>query len=258
MRLAWLYLRIGVMNELQYRANFVIQLLQSVIAVGTGLIVLTLIFERTDTLDDWTKPQLLTVLGIFTIVGGVIGFAIEPNMGRIMADVREGTLDYVLTKPVDSQLLVSIREFRLWKLTDVLVGSLVVIWAVLGDSRSSAPTDFASFALALVIGSLMIYCVWLVVTTGAFWFVRMEMMQELFTGLYRAGQYPVGIYPGWLRITLTFLIPIGFAVTVPSEALTGRLSAQTLLLAIGFVCLLFVLTRLVWRFGVRNYSGASA
>ena len=46
-------------------------------------------------------------------------------------------------------------------------------------------------------------------TTGAFWFVRMEQLQELFTGLYRAGQYPVGIYPGWLRFTLSFLVPLG-------------------------------------------------
>lgn len=258
MRIAWLFLRVGVMNELQYRANFVIQLLQSLIAVSTGIIVLALIFAQTDALGGWSRPQLLAVLGVFTIVGGVIGFAIEPNMGRIMADVREGTFDYVLTKPVDSQLLVSVREFRLWKLTDVIVGGVVLGWAVVQDDSLVTVADVLGFVLSLFAGSLMIYCVWLLLTTGAFWFVRMEMLQELFTGLYRAGQYPVGVYPGWLRATLTFVIPIGFAVTVPSEALTGRLTATRLLVAVGFIICLFTLTRLVWRIGVKNYSGASA
>ncbi len=258
MRLALLFLRIGVMNELQYRANFFIQLIQSLVAVGTGLFVLALIFNQTDALGDWSRPQLLAVLGVFTMVGGIIGFGIEPNMGRIMADVRQGTFDYVLTKPVDSQLLVSVREFRLWKLTDVAVGAGVLGWAVATDERGLQPADGLGFLLSLLVGSIMVYCVWLLLTTGAFWFVRMEMLQELFTGVYRAGQYPVGIYPGWLRAGLTFLIPIGFAVTVPSEAVTGRLTLARLALALGFVVFLLTLTRLVWRLGVRNYSGASA
>ena len=131
MRLALLFLRIGVMNELHYRANFVIQLLQSLVAIATGLVVLTLIFDRTDDLAGWTRPQLLVVMGVFTIVGGVIGFAIEPNMGQLMSDVRLGTFDYALTKPVDAQLLASVREFRIWKLTDVLVGGCVLVWGIL-------------------------------------------------------------------------------------------------------------------------------
>lgn len=252
------FLRIGVMNELQYRANFFLQIIQSVVAVGTGLIVLALIFSQTDALDGWTRPQLLAVLGVFTMVGGVIGFIIEPNMGRVMADVRQGTFDYVLTKPVDSQLLVSVREFRLWKLTDVIVGAGVVVWAVIVDDAPTGLANVAGFAVSLLAGSLMIYCVWLMLTTGAFWFVRMEMLQELFTGLYRAGQYPVGVYPGWLRAGLTFLIPIGFAVTVPSEAVTGRLTIGRLAVAVGFVLFLMALTRIVWQWGVKNYSGASA
>ncbi len=258
MRLAMTFLRIGVMNELQYRANFFLQIIQSVVAVGTGLIVLALIFSQTDALDGWTRPQLLAVLGVFTMVGGVIGFIIEPNMGRVMADVRQGTFDYVLTKPVDSQLLVSVREFRLWKLTDVIVGAGVVVWAVIVDDAPTGLANVAGFAVSLLAGSLMIYCVWLMLTTGAFWFVRMEMLQELFTGLYRAGQYPVGVYPGWLRAGLTFLIPIGFAVTVPSEAVTGRLTIGRLAVAVGFVLFLMALTRIVWQWGVKNYSGASA
>ena len=257
-RLAWLHLRIGVMNELQYRANFVIQLLQSLVAIGTGLVVLALIFDRTEQLDGWTRPQLLVVMGVFTIVGGVIGFAIEPNMGRVMADVQEGTFDYVLTKPVDSQLLASVREFRLWRLTDVLVGLVVLVWGLVSLDEHVGVGEVGSFVVTLGAGSVLIYCLWLVLTAGSFWFTRMHMVQELFTGLYRAGQYPVTIYPFWLRMSLTYLVPIGFAVTVPAESLTGRLTLNRLLVTAAFLVVAFAATRLVWRIGTRRYSGASA
>lgn len=257
-RLALLHLRVGVMNEMQYRANFVVQLFQSLVAVATGLVVLSLIFDRTDQLDGWTRPQLLVVMGVFTLVGGIVGFVIEPNMGRVMMDIRQGTFDHVLTKPVDAQLLSSVREFRLWRLTDALVGVVVLSWGIADLDTSLRALDVVGFVLTLAAGTVLVYSLWLAVTTGAFWFVRMEQVQELFTGLYRAGAYPVTVYPTWLRLTLTYLVPIGFAITVPSESLTGRLTWERGLITVGFLTVAFGLTRLLWKAGTRRYAGASS
>ena len=76
LRLTWLHLRVAVMNEVQYRANFFIQLLQSVVLVGTGLVALAVIFDHTTDLNGWSRPELIVVMGVYTAVGGLIGFAI--------------------------------------------------------------------------------------------------------------------------------------------------------------------------------------
>ncbi|MGQ0604732.1 MAG: hypothetical protein ACT4QE_23885, partial [Anaerolineales bacterium] len=47
LKLAWQFLRVGALNELQYRVNFFIQLLQSFIALGVGLVGLWLVFSHT-------------------------------------------------------------------------------------------------------------------------------------------------------------------------------------------------------------------
>jgi len=104
----------------------------------------------------------------------------------------------------------------------------------------------------------MIYCFWLILTTVAFWIVRIDEIHELFSGVYQSGRWPVTLYPEWLRVSLTFLVPIAFAVTVPAQALTGRLSPDVLVLAAVFALLLLAGTRWFWRIGTRRYSGASA
>jgi ABC-2 type transport system permease protein len=246
------------MNELQYRANFAAQLIQSSVAVGTGLAVLALVFAQTPSLGGWSQPELLAVMGVHTLMAGVIGAFIQPNMQRLMSDVRDGTLDFVLTKPQDGQILVSVREVRIWEVTNVLVGLVVIAVAVVQMGDRTGPLEAAAFAIALVLGASMIYCFWLILTIGAFWIVRMDELHELFEGLYQSGRWPVGIYPGWLRISLTFLVPIAFAVTVPAEALAGRLTSGTLALAFGFALVLLLVTRWLWQVGVRHYSGASA
>jgi ABC-2 type transport system permease protein len=97
-----------------------------------------------------------------------------------------------------------------------------------------------------------------VIATGAFWVVNMYFVADLFDGVFQTGRWPIGIYPGWLRYSVTFLVPVAFAVTVPAQAVTSRLEWQTLVLAAVFAAALFAFTRWFWRFGLRRYSGASA
>ena len=257
-RLAWAHFKVGAMNELQYRVNFFIQLFQSLLALATGLIGLWLVFSQTDDLAGWLPAELLAVMGVHILMGGVIQTFIQPNMGRLMEDVHKGTLDYTLTKPADSQALVSIREVRIWSMVDVLTGAIVLGVAAAQLERHVGIGDAAFFVLALVLGTVMIYCFWLILTTGAFKVVRVENILELFSGVYQAGRWPVGIYPLWMRGTLTFLVPVAFAVTVPAESLTSRLTTGTLVLAIVFTAALVTVTRIVWRLGLRSYTGASA
>ena len=258
LKLIWIYLRVGVMNELQYRVNFFLQLFQSGLALATGLIGLALVFSHTSELGGWSRPELLAVMGVHILMGGVIQTVIQPNMQRLMGDVQEGTLDYALTKPADSQFIVSIREVRIWQAVDIVMGFAVLTVAVVQLQATLGIWQVLGFVAALVLGVLMIYSFWLILTTGAFWVVRMENVIELFQGVYQAGRWPVGIYPGWLRGGLTFLVPVAFAVTVPAEALTNRLEPSTLLAAAAQTLGLLGLARWIWRTGLRNYSGASA
>ena len=70
LRLLGLLVRIGALNELQYRANFWLQLLESGIALGTGLVVLGLVFSQTPALNGWSQPELLAVVGVHTLWAG--------------------------------------------------------------------------------------------------------------------------------------------------------------------------------------------
>ncbi|MGQ0569427.1 MAG: ABC transporter permease, partial [Armatimonadota bacterium] len=212
----------------------------------------------TDTLAGWSHAELLAVMGVHILVGGIIRTSIQPNMQRLMDDIREGRLDFVLTKPEDAQASVSVREVQMWRMVDIVLGLIVVGTAVGQLGGAIGLRESLLFAVALLLGALMIYSFWLMLTTGAFWVVRIDHVIELFQGVYQAGRWPVDIYPRGLRLGLTFLVPVAFAVTVPAAALTARLTPQTLLEAAALAALLLALSRWVWKVGLRHYTGASA
>ncbi len=257
-RLFRTFLRVGILNELQYRANFFVELWQAFLQVFGGLVALAIVFAQTSTLNGWSRPELMVVMGIHVLVGGLIKTAIQPNMERLIQDVEQGTLDYALTKPEDSQLIVSVRDSRIWMLTDVLVGGAVIVWASVELQASIGLFEALAFVVALFLGGLMIYAVWLMLSAIAFWALRVWNILEIFQSIYQTGRWPAGIYPDAIQIGLYVLVPVAFAVTVPADVLTKRLAVWELLAAPGMAALLLALARIVWKVALRRYSGASA
>jgi ABC-2 type transport system permease protein len=247
-----------MLNEFQYRVNLVIQMFNSSLELAIGIAGLALVFLHTDALAGWHSNELLIVVGVYTLIGGLLQLIIQPNMERLLEGVHEGTLDFTLITPEDSQILISFTEIRIWRLVDVFLGMGVITYAVVQLGQQIRPEQAAIFALVLVCGGLIVYSFWLAISTTSFWVVRMWAFFELFQSLYQAGRWPVGIYPVWLRLGLTFLVPVAFAVTVPAEALTHRLTSQTLVLAVAMAIVALIGSRQFFKFGLKHYSGASA
>ena len=252
------YFRLGARNELQYRANFWINLLQSALSLLTGLAGMGVVFYHTDALAGWQPMELLALLGIYFLMSGFISTLVQPSMERFLTDIRQGTFDFVLTKPRDSQLLMSIRRISIWSLMDVLLGAAVLLVALVRLGRGLSIPQLLAFLLVLTAGAVIVYSFWLMLATIAFWFVKVENILVVFQSMYQAGRWPVSIYPAALRVLLTFLVPVAFAVTVPAEAIVGRLTWTTLAAALGLAVAIFAAARAFWLYGVRNYSGASA
>ncbi len=252
------YMRLAVLNELQYRANFWGSLLEGFLGLAVALGSLAVIFGHTDNLAGWSAMELLALVGIYYIMSGYIQTFVQPSMERLLRDVHKGTLDFTLTKPEDAQLLVSVRAFAVWNLIYVLLGIAVVVFALARAGDAPSTGQIVAFVVTLLLGGVIVYSFWLMLATIAFWYIKIENILVIFQSMYEAGRWPVGIYPPVLRLMLTFLVPVAFAVTVPASALVGRVSgaalAGTLLAALGF----FVAARLFWRRGVRAYAGASA
>ncbi len=258
LRLFGVYFRVSVMGELAYRVNFYVQLFQSLVELATAMTGLAVIFSFTDNLGGWQPDEMLALVGVYFITGGIIGLVIQPSMEQFISSVRDGSLDFTLTKPEDAQLLVSVRTVDIWKLIDIVLGFAVLATALARLGEKVGAGQALDFGIMLCSGAVIIYSFWLILASLSFWFVRVENILVIFQSMYEAGRWPVSLYPGWLRFALTFIVPVAFATTVPAEALTGRLNGETLLGAAAAAISLFVISRLVWQVGLRRYSGASA
>jgi ABC-2 type transport system permease protein len=258
LRLVRVFFRVNIAGELAYRMNFIFSFFESVMGLAFTLVGLAVIFSYTDSLNGWRPNEILALVGVYSLLGGVIRVAILPGMQQLTESVRDGTFDFTLTKPEDAQLIVSISRIGVWKIIDVFLGLAILIIALVRLGGSIGGLQAVEFLAMLLTGSGIVYSFFLILATLAFWLVRVENILTIFLSVYHAGRWPLSLYPGWLRYGLIFIIPVAFATTIPVEALTSRLNWVTLLAAFAAAVVLFVASRAFWKFGLRHYSGASA
>jgi ABC-2 type transport system permease protein len=244
--------------EMEYRGNFFLGILEMFLVIGTSIAAVLVMFEHTTTMNGWTLPQMIVLLGVYYLIQGGVSLIFSPSFERVMEHVRVGTLDFHLLKPVNTQFLVSTRHLKVVRVADVVLGLVVVIVGLLQIGADVGVGAALLFALSLLFGVMLVYALILGLVTLSFWFVRVENLLAIFWAFTEAGRFPVDVYPLWLRVSLSTIVPIGIAVTAPANAIAGRMDwIAVALLGAGTVLAVGVAS-LLWRWGLRSYTGASA
>jgi ABC-2 type transport system permease protein len=258
LRLLGIFYRYSLVSELEYRVEFLGNVLMSLFWLAWAVLGVAVFFLHTDRLGDWTWPEVLMVVALFTFFSGVMEALLRPNVGAVLDQIRDGTFDFVLTKPVNPQFIASLRNIVVWHLADVVIGLGLIVYALAQMHESPTWSQIGLFVLMLLAATAIVYSLWLTMVSLAFWFVKLDNFTELFYGFYEAGRYPVTVYRGLVRSLLTFVVPVAYITTFPAGALLGRLDQGTALVGIGSALALFILSNRFWKFALRHYSSASS
>jgi len=237
--------------ELEYRLNFAIAGLSSCANMAGSLFGLYLFYGRGTALGGWAWSDALLIVGVFTLLQGVCHTLLVPNLNRIVEYVQQGTLDFVLLKPISSQFWLSLRTVSLWGMPDILLGAGLVGYA---GWRSHLWLGL----LPLVCGLLSLYSIWFILGATSIWFVKVYNATEVLRSLLEAGRYPISAYPAGYRFFFTFVVPVAFLTTVPAEAMLGRGQWQGIVGAGVLAIALLGCASCFWRFALRFYTSASS
>ena len=250
--------RVAWMTALQYRSNFVVEAVMTLFWLGWTVLPLVFVFGQRSSIAGWTYDEALLVTGFFVTLQGVLEGLVDPNLRAVVEHVRQGTLDFVLLKPHDAQLLVSVSRTVPAKIFHVIGGLALVVYSIGRLHVTPSPAEVALAAALLVCGIATLYGLWLMIVSTAFWFVRIDNLSYLLSSVLDTGRWPVTIFRPTVRILLTFVVPIAVMTTYPALALRGMLAPSSAATAAGIAAAFLLVSRRVFRFALRHYSSASS
>ena len=251
-------LRTSVATAMQYRANFLIEGVLSFAWLALALLPLIVVFDKRESVAGWDRPSALIVMAYFMAVKAIMEGMVTPSLVTLVEKIRSGAFDYVLLKPVDAQFMVSAGNFEPEKILDLLGAIGLAIFAFNERGYGPSATELGLGIGLFVAGVLAMYSVWIVCAAAAFWVVRLDNLIYLLMAIFDTARWPIHVFRGAWRLVFTFLIPVAVMTTFPAMALLGRLSPRTTLLTLGGALAMLLISRLIWRAAIRNYTSASS
>jgi ABC-2 type transport system permease protein len=252
------FFKVNVQMSLAYRADTVVNILLNLMWLGWELLGLSIIFSNTETLGGWGLGELIALLGVFRLINTLMIALIWPNTEKFNQSIRDGSMDYTILQPVNSMFLVTFSRITVWRIWDLLLAVALIVVGINMSGDIITPLNILTFILLTVSGAIVIYSLWIVLIALTFWFTKFDNNVTILQALLDAGRYPVTVYPVWLRVIVTFVIPIAVATTVPLQALRGELDLQNVVIFFVIGIAAFLVASKVWNAGLKRYSGASS
>ena len=157
-----------------------------------------------------------------------------------------------------AMFLVTFSRITVWRIWDLVLAIVLIVVGINISGDTATASNILTFILLAISGMIVIYSLWIVLIALTFWFTKFDNNVTILQALLDSGRYPATVYPAWLRVIVTFIIPIAVATTVPLQALRGDLGPSQILVFFLISFISFLIATKVWKLGLKRYSGASS
>ena len=252
------FLHTSLASELEYKANILIDLITAIFSLIGSIFLLSIFFQNNGNIGGWGFEQALIIQGIYTILNGITNTWFNPNLTEIVKHIREGTLDFVLLKPIDSQFFISLKKLTPSGFLEIILGICLLLYCI-RINQIILNLRFITLSMITLICSICIlYSLWFFISTTTIWFVKTWNATEVLRSFLYVGRFPLNSFSFSLRIFFSVFIPIAFITTIPSEVFLGIYQLWKIFLEIIVAIVFLVTSRKFWLFALKFYSSASS
>lgn len=251
------FFKASFVADLEYRLNFVILVIGEFIWYSTQLILFEVLYRHTNIIGDWDIHQMRVFLFLVLFVDSIYMILWDPNFSAFTENVRKGTLDLLLMKPINSMFMLSSQRISISHIPCFFITLSGLIWAL------NRLPEFNWMKLLWLIflipaGLSVIFCGRFALNSTSIIFTRADFLQYVWYSLFRLGLRPDAIYSGALRIVLIFVLPFAMVASIPARILLEPTALWMIAWAFVLPFILLYLLKKYWIFCLKYYSSASS
>jgi ABC-2 type transport system permease protein len=252
------FLHTSLASELEYKTNILIDLITAILSLIGSIFLLSIFFQNNATIGGWVFEQALIIQAIYTILNGITNTWFNPNLTEIVKHIREGTLDFVLLKPIDSQFFISLKKITPSGFLEIILGFCLLFYCIRINQIIINLSFLTLCTITIICSICILYSLWFFISTTTIWFVKTWNATEVLRSFLYIGRFPLDSFSFSLRIFFSIIVPVAFITTIPSEVFLGL--SQLWKIGLEFiVTLVFLFTsRKFWLFALKFYTSASS
>lgn len=251
------FFRSAFARELEFRANFFAKIAQNLLWIVFFLLVILVIYRNADSVAGWSRGDAF-ILGATCFIMNALYHGFAFGLFEIPQHVRQGTLDFVITKPIDTQFWVSVRRVNLDQAGSLIAGVVMIGIGVSSSGLHPNLVQWFAYSAMTLLSTLIFYSFNLALMTLGIWLVRVDNLWVLGETVMSVARYPIDVYSQALQRVFVFFVPLAFIATIPARQLVVGLDPGMISLGVVWACVFVVLSRVFWNRALQSYSSASS
>jgi len=242
-------------GDLLFKANFFIKILSAVVGDIIAPLVALLIYTNTPGIPGWTLYEFFLLQGTLILTLGIVNVFVIGLPGRIMDLIEDGDFDNYLIKPYNTLMYSISRSFDLDAIPEILVGLTIIIYS-LSNLDLNLGINLMIYLLFILSAIIVQASGLIIIAALSFFFVKSSALMELYHRLLTFARYPTSIYSFPIRFFISFIFPVALASFYPAKALISGLEPNITVIMLFSVMVLFLVSLMLWEFGMRKYRSA--
>ena len=248
----------SLVGQMEYRINFISGIIVESGFMLSKLAYVLLIYRTGVTINGMTPDHILIFIGVYAIMTGLY-MMFYPNFGMISDYIKEGSMDFFLTKPVSPLFMVSFRyvDFAM-PIPNILGGIIMVVVGWWRCGFSVTPVKILLFIAFIILGVVLTYAVFLLPRLLSFWTISTRGITQVSDALWDFNNMPMNVYNRVMQGVGCFLFPIFLITNVPGMVIDNNISGYFMLWACISPFIFLSITIAIWRIAIKRYASASS
>jgi ABC-2 type transport system permease protein len=250
--------RYAIIRTMMFRGDFFVWALVELFWMTVNILMVSVIYEHTDTVAGWTKYQMMLLVGTSMLIQRfLMGFFWSSifEMGR---NIRTGNFDFFLAQPGNVMFTATTRKLDPDSLINSLVALSVVIYSARQLHLDPGALDIAFYALLVFCGVVIHYSVLVLCISAAFWITSAQGIEGSYFTLSEFSRLPRQAFHGIANIVFVWALPMVVVSNVPAQTLLHGVSPGLTAWVIGMTIAWFAVAVTVFHRGLKRYSSASS
>lgn len=257
------FARISIQSQIEYPLFLISWALAVPLQGFAGVLLLKVIVDRFNPIAGWTFPQLAFLYGLGLLSSGLMVILFIRTWG-IESLVIEGGFDRMLLRPMGIFFQLQSSYFNFIGFFDIFPAVVIFIYGCKASGFVWSLSNIIKLLL-VIFGGVLIYASYFTISGSvAFWTKRSRSLLGIgWALLERTTQYPLIIYPRFVQIIFTFILPFGFISFYPSCDFLGK--DERFILPAGLAIwtpvvgvLMFILAHSIFNLGLKKYEGSGS
>lgn len=255
------FLKLSIKKQAEYKLNFILMCI-AVAPINLLQLVFSVVLGRDfNGIVGWGIDELVFLYSVLFITYSIAQIFFR-QFRYLDSFIVDGSLDRYFIRPQSITYSIVFNNLSIMEIISQLLPSVILL--IYSNVRLKIYWTIKKeivLMCAIIGGSIIQICIFILIGLISFWTIKSNQLTKVYLNIMNFALYPLDVFGKQIILFLTCVIPLAFINFYPALFILdkqGKHNVAESFITLPISMILLVITYLLWRKALKNYSSTGS